>query len=163
MFRWEHILIKRLFTSLALLLNLSLLGLSSEIEILFFSDFSESARSIISLAIWLDVLSEFKSLVPQCNIMWSGSKSRTVGFTWLCMHLTLAELNSRTLTRHLWFSFRVRKKPFNFLTMLSPSMKTVSFEVGDDGVLLTLLSLLLLLLLYFSLLLLLLLLLPFLL
>ena len=93
--------------------------------------------------------------------MWSGSKSRTVGFTWSCMHLTLAELNGRTLTRHLWFSFRVSKKPFNFFTMLSPSMKTVSFEVGDDGVLLTLLSLLLLFLLLFSLLLLLLLLLPF--
>ena len=68
----EHILIKRLFTSLALLFNLSLLGVSSEIEILFFSDFRESARPIISLGIWLDVLSEFKSLVSQCNIMWSG-------------------------------------------------------------------------------------------
>ena len=77
------------------------------------------------------------------------------------MHLTLAELNGRTLTRHLWFSFRVSKKPFNFFTILSPSMKTVSFEIGDDGVLLTLLSLLLLLLLLFSLLLLLLLLLLF--
>ena len=43
---WEHILIKQLFTSLALLFNLSLLGVSSETEILFFSDFSESARSI---------------------------------------------------------------------------------------------------------------------
>ena len=140
MFRWEHILIKRLFSSLALLFNLSLLGVSSETEILFLSEFSEIARSIISLAIWLDVLSEFKSLVPQCNIMWSGSKSRTVGFTSSCMHLTLAELNGRTLTRHLWFSFRVSKKPFNFFTMLSPSMKTVSFEVGDDEVLLTFLS-----------------------
>ena len=45
--------------------------------------------------------------------------------------------------------------------MLSPSVKAVSFEVGDNGVLLTLLSLLLLLLLLFSLLLLLLLLLLF--
>ena len=83
--------------------------------------------------------------------MWSGLKSQTVGFTWSCMLLTLAELNGRTLTRHLWFSFRVSKKPFNFFIMLSPSMKTVSFEVGDDGVLLNLLSLLLLLLLMFSL------------
>ena len=115
MFRWEHILIKRLFTSLALLFSLSHLGVSSEVEILFLSDFSEVARSIISLAIWLDVLSEFRSLVPQCNMMWSGSKSRTVGFTWSCMHLTLAELNGRTLTRHLWFSFRISKKPLIFL------------------------------------------------
>ena len=140
MFRWEYILIKQLFTSLALLFNLSLLGVSSEIEILFLSDFSEIARSIISLAIWLGVLSEFGSLVPQCNIMWSGSKSRTVGFTWSCMDLTLAELNGRTLTRHLWFSFRVTKKLFNFFTMLSPSMKTVHFDVGDDEVPLTVLS-----------------------
>ena len=66
------------------------------------------------------------------------------------MHLTLAELNGQTLTRHLWFSFRVSKKPFNFYTMLSPSMKTVSFEVGDDQVLLTFLSQLLLFLLLFS-------------
>ena len=100
MFRWEHISIKRSFTSLPLLFNLSLLGVSSEIEILFLSDFSEVARSIISLAIWLDVQSEFKS--------------RTVGFTWSCMHLTLAKLNGQTLTRQLWFSFRFSKKPFNF-------------------------------------------------
>ena len=56
MFRWEHILIKRLFTLLALSLNLSLHGVSSEIEILFFLDFSESAVSIMSLAICSDVL-----------------------------------------------------------------------------------------------------------
>ena len=67
------------------------------------------------------------------------------------MHLTLVELNGRTLTRRLWFSFCVSKKPFNFFTILSPSMKTVSFEFGDDEVLLTLLSELLLLLLLFSL------------
>ena len=85
--------------------------------------------------------------------MWSGSKYQTAGFAWSCMHLTLAELNGRTLTRHLWFSFRISKKSFNSLNMLSPSMKTVSFEVGDNVVLLTLLSVLLLLLLLFSLLL----------
>ena len=140
MFRWEHILIKRLFTSLALLFNLSLLGVSSETEILFLSDFIEIAWSIICLAIWRDVLSEFKSLVPQCNIMWSGSKSRTVGFTWSCMCLALAGSNGRTLTRHLWFSYRVSKKRFNFFTILSLSMKTFSFEVGDVEVILTLLS-----------------------
>ena len=142
MLRWEHILITRLFISLALLFNLLLLGVSSEIEILFLSGFSQSAKSIISLAIWLDVPSELRPLVSQCNIMWSRSKSRTVGFAWSCMHLTLAELNGRTLTRHLWLSFRVSKKPFNIFTMLSPSMKRVSSEVGDEGVLLTLLLLL---------------------
>ena len=156
MFRWEHILIKRLFTSLALLFNLLLLGVSSsKTEILFLSDFGESAGSMISPPMLLDILSEFESLAPQCNIniKWSRSKSRTAGFAWSCMHLILAELNGRTWTRHLWFSFHVTKKPFNFFTILSPSMKTVSFEVGDDGELLTLLSLLLLLLLLFSLLL----------
>ena len=105
MFWSDHILIKWLFTSLALLFNLSLRGVSSGIEILFLSDFSKRSSSIISLAIWLDVLLEFRSLVPQLNIMWSKSKSRTVGFAWSGMHLTLAELNGRTLTRHLWFSF----------------------------------------------------------
>ena len=135
MFQWDYILIKRLFTSLALLFDLSLRDVSSEIEILVLSDFSESARSIISIAIWLDVLLEFKSLVPQYNIMRSGSKSGIVGFAWLCIHLTLAEINGGTLTRHLWFSFCVSKKTFYFFTMLSPSIKTVSFEVGDDGVL----------------------------
>ena len=106
---------------LALLFNLSLRDVSIEIKILFLSDFSESARSVISLAIWLDVLLEFKSLVLQCNIMWSGSKPRTVGF-----QLTLAELNGQTLARHLWFSFRVSKKPFDFLYH-SPSKYENSF------------------------------------
>ena len=58
-FRWEHILIKRLFTLLVLLLNLSLHGVSSEIEILFLLDFSESAMFINSPAICSDVLLEF--------------------------------------------------------------------------------------------------------
>ena len=49
--------------------------------------------------------------------------------------------------------FGLVKKPFNFSITLSPSMKTVSFEVGDDGVLLILLSLLLLILILFLLLL----------
>ena len=64
------------------------------------------------------------------------------------MHLTLADLNGRILTRHLWFSFHVSKKPFNLFITLSANMKTVSFEVGGDEVLLTLLSVLLLLLLF---------------
>ena len=141
MFRSEHIFINRLFTSLVLLLTLSLCGVDSEIEILFFSDFSASARSIISPVTWLNNLLGFKSLVPQYNVLWSGLKLQTVGFAWSCMHLTLTELNGH-LTRHLWFSFRVSKKPFNFFTMLSPSMDTVSFEVGDDWAPLTLLSVL---------------------
>ena len=82
MFQWDYILIKRLLTSLALLFDLSLRDVSSEIEILVLSDFSESARSIISIAD-TDVLLEFKSLVPQYNIMRSGSKSGIVGFAWL--------------------------------------------------------------------------------
>ena len=72
MFRWEHILVKRLFTSLALLFQLSLVGVSSGIEILFLSDFSGAAGSIVALAVWRGVLPRFGSLVPQCNIMWSG-------------------------------------------------------------------------------------------
>ena len=108
MFQWEHILVEGLFISIVLLFNLQLLGVCSKIEVLFLPDFSESAGSIISLAIWLDVLSEFGPLVPQCKIMWSGSKSQTVGFAWSCMHLSLTELNYRTLTRHLLFRFRVR-------------------------------------------------------
>ena len=103
-----------MFTSLALLYNLSLGGGNREIEILFLSDFIDSARSIISLVIWFDFLLEFKSLVPQCNIMWPESNSRIVVFTWWCMHPTLVELKGQTLTRHLWFSFLVSRKTFNF-------------------------------------------------
>ena len=54
MFPSEQIVIKRLFTSLALLFNLSLRGVDSEIEILFLSDFSESAKYIFSLLLdWM--------------------------------------------------------------------------------------------------------------
>ena len=63
------------------------------------------------------------------------------------MHLTFAQLNGRTLTRHLCFSFPVNKKRFNFLTMLSPSMNTISFDFCDADGEVTLLLLLLLLLL----------------
>ena len=65
------------------------------------------------------VLSEPRLLIPQYTIIWSELKSRTVGFTWSCMHPNFAELNCHTLTRHLWVSFLVDKKPFNFFTMLS--------------------------------------------
>ena len=58
-------------------------------------------------------------------VIWSGLKSRTVGFVWSCMCFTFAELNGRTLTRHLWFSFRVTQKTFDFFTMLSPSTKII--------------------------------------
>ena len=83
--------------------------------------------------------------------MRSGLKSQIVGFAWSSMQLILAELNSRAITRHLWYRFRVIKKPFNFLTMLSPTMNAVSFEL--DGVPLTVLSVLFSLMLLFSLLL----------
>ena len=113
----EHIFIKRLFTSLALLFDFSLRGVNSENEILFLSDFSESARFVISITIWMDLLSKFRSLVAQCNTMWSGLKSRTAGFAWSSMHITLTELIYRPL-RYLGFSFRVSKKLFNFFIML---------------------------------------------
>ena len=113
-----------MFTSLALLFDLSVRDVSSEIEILFLP-FIESVRSRMSLAIWLNFLSELKSLVPQCNIMLSGLKSWTAGFAWLCEQPTLAKLNGRTLTRLLWLSF------------------------GDDWVQLTLISVLLWLLLFY--------------
>ena len=123
--------LKRLFTSSALLLRLSNLVTIRHIDILLSLDFNESANYIVDLVIWLTVRSKFRSLVPQWRIIWSGLKSRTVGFTWSCMHLTFAELNGRTLTRHLCLSFLVNEKPFNFFTMLSPSMNTVSFQFWD--------------------------------
>ena len=55
-------------------------------------------------------------------------------------------------TKHLWFSFRDSKNSLIFLLCCGQVWKQ-SFEVGDDRVLLTLLSLLLLLVLLFSLLL----------
>ena len=55
-------------------------------------------------------------------------------------------------TKHLWFSFRDSKNSLIFLLCCGQVWKQ-SFEVGDNRVLLTLLSLLLLLLLLFSLLL----------
>ena len=154
MFRSAHIWTKQQFTSLALLLRLSFLGTIRDTNILLSLDFNDSASSIIDLAIWLAVRSEFRSLVPQWRIIWSGLTSRIVGFTWSCMHLTFAELNGRTLTRHLCLSFLVNKKPFNFFTMLSPSMNTVSFEIcdGDGEMTLSLLMALFLLLLLISLL-----------
>ena len=138
MFHSAHIWTKRQLTSLALLLRLSFLGTIRDTDILLSLDFNESASSIIDLAIWLAVHSEFRSLVPQWRITWSGLTSRIVGFTWSCMHLTFPELNGRTLTRHLCLSF----------TMLSPSMNT-----GDGEMTLSSLIVLLLLLLLISLLL----------
>ena len=40
------------------------------------------------------------------------------------MQYTFAELNGRTFTMYLWFITFVIRKPFRFLTMLSPRMKT---------------------------------------
>ena len=126
MFRSAHIWIKRLFISLVLLLNLSFLCTIRDIDILLSWDFNVIASSVMDLAVWLAVLSKLRSLVTQCEIIWSGLKSRTLGLTWWCMHLTFAELNGRTLTRHLWLSFLVNKKQINFL-------KTVSLEFCDGG------------------------------
>ena len=105
MFPSVHIWTKQQFTSLALLLRLSFLGTIRDIDIFLSLDFNESASSIIDLAIWLAIRSEFRLLVPQWRIIWSGIKSRTVGFTWSWMHLTFAELNGSTLTRHLVWVF----------------------------------------------------------
>ena len=134
MFRSVHRWTKRQFTTLALLLRLSFLGTKRDTDILLSLDFNGSASSVIDLAIWLPVHSELRSLFLQWRITWSWLTSRIVSFTWSCMHLTFAELNGRTLTRHLCLSFLVNKKPFNFFTMPSPSMNTVSFEIcNGDG------------------------------
>ena len=152
--RSAHLWTKWQFPSLALLLSLSFLGTIRDIDILLSLDFNESASSIMDLAIWLAVRPEFRSLVPQWRIIWSGLKPRTVGFTYSCMHLTFAVLNGRTLTRHLCLSFLVNK---NHLISLPCYLLvwTVSFEFSDvDGeVTLALLTVLFLLLLLISLLL----------
>ena len=140
MFCSVHIWIKRLFTSLALLLRLSFLGTISDINTLLSWDFILTSCSLRTQVI---------SPAMQNNMVLIKISA---GFTRSCMHLTFAELNGRTLKWYLWLSFLVNKKPFNFFTMLSPSMNTVSSEFcdGNGEVTLSLLLVLFLLLLFFQ-------------
>ena len=67
-----HMFISRMFTSCALLFKLSFHGAISEIVIVFISNFSDSARSMTDVDIWLAVLLLLSSLFPTCSIMWFG-------------------------------------------------------------------------------------------
>ena len=67
--------------SLKLLFRLPFRGAVKKIYILFYSQYHESFKCMIELAVHLAAFLEFRSLVPQCNIMWFGLRSRKDGFT----------------------------------------------------------------------------------
>ena len=64
-----HIFTKRLFVSLVLLFRWSSRSVIKDIVMLFVLVFSENINPITDLAIWLEVLSEFKSFFPACRMM----------------------------------------------------------------------------------------------
>ena len=86
--------------------------------------FSETARSIIDLEIWLEVFTEFKSVVSTQRMILPGFTSLIVSFTWSYINCTFAESNGLTFTMHLWLIVFVKRTRFRFFTMLSPRMKT---------------------------------------
>ena len=153
MFRSAHIWTKWQFTSLALLLRLSFLGTIRDTNILLSLDFNDSASSIIDLAIWLAVQiispTMKDSMVP-INILYSR-----LHMAMHASHFKWSYLDKAFMFESYQSLFLVSKKPFNFFTMLSPSMNTVSFEIcdGDGEMTLSLLMVLFLLLLLISLLL----------
>ena len=100
--RSPHMLISRLFTSCALLFRVFFRGTISDVVTVFVSDFSDSARSMADVDIWLTFFLFLSSLVPTCNVMWSWLNSQVVGLKWSYIQLTLAPLNDLTLTS---FSF----------------------------------------------------------
>ena len=72
---------------------------------LWYSAFSDSARSMIDLDIWLTFLLLLSSFFPTCNTMWFGLNSQIAGYTWSCIQITL---NSSTERSNFNNCFRVR-------------------------------------------------------
>ena len=99
-----HMFMSRLFTSCALLFRFSFHWTISGIVKVFFSAFSNSARSMIDLDILLAFLLLLSSFSPTCNITWFGLNSQIVGYTWSCIQITL---NSSTEQSN-FNRFRVR-------------------------------------------------------
>ena len=118
-----HINSKQVFTSVALLFSSSSLDTIPETAFIFLFFLKDTLKLIIDLAIWLDVHSVLRSLVPTWSIIWdkvlksaqnfhkfyfvhswilspicSGFMSRIVCLTWSCIQLTFAVVNSHTLT-----------------------------------------------------------------
>ena len=81
MFLSLYIFRNRLLTSYAFLLRLSYLEPMKKIVALL-SAFNDWKRSIFVFAIWLEVYSEFKLLVPTCNMISLRFKSRIFDLTW---------------------------------------------------------------------------------
>ena len=61
----------------------------------------DAARLTMSLQICTGVLSDDKSLVPVCKIIWSASWFRITGFTWSFIQLVFADGWNLTLTEYL--------------------------------------------------------------
>ena len=99
-----HINFKR-FTYVVLLFSSSSLCNISETAIIFLFFLKDIRKPIIDLAIWLDVRSVLRSLVPTWSITYSGFMSQIVGLTWSCIQLTFAVLNGPTLTVPLCLIF----------------------------------------------------------
>ena len=98
-----------LFTSCALLFRLSFRSTISDIVTVFVSDFSDSARSMTDLDIWLAALLLLSSFVPTCSTMWFRLNSRIVGLTWSYIELTLPPLNDLTLISFLFRNIFVKR------------------------------------------------------
>ena len=120
MFLSLYIFRNRLLTSCAFLLRLSYLKPIKEIVTLL-SVFNDWKRSIFVFAIWLEVYSEFKLLVPTCNIISLRFKSRIFDLTWSYF--------STTERKHFNKAFvaNVPCKQKTVFTILSQIIKTVSF------------------------------------
>ena len=120
MFLSLYIFCNRLLTSCAFLLRWSYLKPIKEIVTLL-SVFNDWKRSIFVFAIWLEVYSEFKLLVPTCNIISLRFKSRIFDLTWSYFSTTERKHFNKA------FMANVPCKQKTVFTILSQITKTVSF------------------------------------
>ena len=120
-----HMSIARLLISCAFLFRLFFRGKISHIATVFVSDFSNNAKSMTDLDIWLAVLLLLSSFAPTCNIRWFELNSQMVGWNWWYIQLTVAPLNDLTLISFLFRNFFVKRYPFKLMTIPSPSINTV--------------------------------------
>ena len=120
MFLSLYIFCNRLLTSCTFLWRWSYLKPIKEIVTLL-SVFNDWKRSIFVFAIWLEVYSEFKLLVPTCNIISLRFKSRIFDLTWSYFSTTERKHFNKA------FMANVPCKQKTVFTILSQITKTVSF------------------------------------
>ena len=120
MFLSLHVFRNRLLTSCAFLLRLTYLEPMKEIVTLL-SVFKDRKRSIIVFAIWLEVYSESKFLVPTCNMISLTFKSRIFDLTWFYLRTTEIKHFNKALVAN------VPSTQGTVFTILSRTIKIVSF------------------------------------